>query len=140
MIPLQDKHADLGSTLEWRCIADGQPAISYSWVRNAQILNNETMTSAERQRFVIFACFEHEHSHLTICSIYVFQFKFAFFIFSFCRFFINSNVLTINNLEKSDEGMYQCGVTNSHGTRYSAAQLRVLGNDYSPIPPPPSLR
>lgn len=43
------------------------------------------------------------------------------------RFVIQNNVLTIKQLNaEKDNGMYQLAATNSHGTRYSTAQLRVL--------------
>lgn len=40
---------------------------------------------------------------------------------------VRENVLFIKRLDKNrDEGMYQCGATNVHGTSMSTAQLRVL--------------
>lgn len=42
------------------------------------------------------------------------------------RIAISSNVLTIGSVKPSDAGMYQCAVSNTHATRYDAAQLRVL--------------
>lgn len=44
------------------------------------------------------------------------------------RIFIQDNVLTINYLhDERDPGMYQCRASNTLKTRYSSAQLRVLG-------------
>ena len=42
------------------------------------------------------------------------------------RYSINNNVLTIEGVADKDQGMYQCAASNTHGTRYSSAQLRVL--------------
>lgn len=44
------------------------------------------------------------------------------------RIRIQDNVLTINEVQDSrDPGMYQCRASNTLKTRYSSAQLRVLG-------------
>lgn len=44
------------------------------------------------------------------------------------RVIVSNNVLTIKSLDSSkDDGMYQCGANNSYDTRYSSAQLKVLG-------------
>jgi hypothetical protein len=37
------------------------------------------------------------------------------------------NVLTIQNLETSDNGMYQCSAENFYGKSFTEGQLRVLG-------------
>lgn len=37
------------------------------------------------------------------------------------------NVLTIQNLEISDNGMYQCSAENIYGKSFTEGQLRVLG-------------
>ena len=42
------------------------------------------------------------------------------------RFTIQHNSLTITDVKKIDQGMYQCAATNLYGTRYSTAQVRVL--------------
>ena len=43
------------------------------------------------------------------------------------RVVISNNALSITNLnEERDNGMYQCAATNTHGTRYSTGELRVL--------------
>lgn len=45
------------------------------------------------------------------------------------RIKIQDNVLTVSYLDiERDPGMYQCRATNTLKTRYSSAQLRVLGN------------
>ncbi len=44
------------------------------------------------------------------------------------RVIISNNVLTIKTLNaERDDGMYQCAASNTHGTRYSSGQLKVLG-------------
>jgi len=44
------------------------------------------------------------------------------------RYRVQDNVLTIQNLDPvRDQAMYQCRATNQMKTRYSSAQLRVLG-------------
>ena len=41
---------------------------------------------------------------------------------------VNRNTLTIEKVEvERDSGMYQCAASNTYGTTYSTAQLRVLG-------------
>ena len=43
------------------------------------------------------------------------------------RVVITNNALSISNLnEELDNGMYQCAAKNTHGTRYSSGELRVL--------------
>jgi len=42
------------------------------------------------------------------------------------RYFIQDNVLSIQNLEEKDAGMYQCRANNSLAAKFSSAQLRVL--------------
>ena len=43
------------------------------------------------------------------------------------RVVITNNALSISDLnEERDNGMYQCAATNTHGTRYSSGELRVL--------------
>lgn len=43
------------------------------------------------------------------------------------RVSVSNNWLTIQALDAiKDNGMYQCSATNALGTRYSAAQLKVL--------------
>ncbi|XP_017890877.1 contactin [Ceratina calcarata] len=42
------------------------------------------------------------------------------------RYSIRDNVLNIKNLDKRDEGMYQCRAKNQLKARYSSAQLRIL--------------
>lgn len=37
------------------------------------------------------------------------------------------NVLTIQNLDISDNGMYQCSAENIYGKSFTEGQLRVLG-------------
>ncbi len=40
---------------------------------------------------------------------------------------ISNNVVTFATLDaERDNGMYQCAATNTHGTRYSSGELRVL--------------
>lgn len=44
------------------------------------------------------------------------------------RIKIQDNIMTITNVhDERDPGMYQCRATNALKTRYSSAQLRVLG-------------
>ncbi len=48
------------------------------------------------------------------------------------RVVISNNVLTFTSLDdEKDNGMYQCAATNTHGTRYSSAELRVLSKCHS---------
>jgi len=42
------------------------------------------------------------------------------------RFTVSNNQLFIINVQPQDAGMYQCSAENTHGARYSSAQLRVL--------------
>ncbi|KAL3862128.1 hypothetical protein ACJMK2_008118, partial [Sinanodonta woodiana] len=39
-IPLNDMHFDPGVALKWPCKAVGRPAVTYTWYKNAQILQN----------------------------------------------------------------------------------------------------
>ena len=43
------------------------------------------------------------------------------------RFNINNNVLTIREVNKKDEGMYQCRISNTLGYDFSSAQIRTVG-------------
>ncbi|XP_037271064.2 contactin [Rhipicephalus microplus] len=42
------------------------------------------------------------------------------------RYKVDDNILVIEDLNRADEGMYQCSATNSLGTSFSTAQLRVV--------------
>jgi len=37
------------------------------------------------------------------------------------------NILTITNVQLRDAGMYQCQATNTHGTKFCSAELRIFG-------------
>ena len=52
-IPLKNQHLDQNQDLEWRCIAEGIPTVTYSWYRNATLLTNESLSSADRARYSI---------------------------------------------------------------------------------------
>ena len=43
------------------------------------------------------------------------------------RFSFTDTALNIQNVKATDSGMYQCGATNTYGSRFSSAQLKVLG-------------
>ena len=90
-ISLENQNVDLGSNVTWSCPANGVPAVTYQWYRNATLLNSTTMDADDKSRITI-----------------------------------NNNILTINNVQFKDAGMYQCAGTNTYGTMLSSAQLRVL--------------
>ena len=47
------------------------------------------------------------------------------------RYSITDNVLTIRKLNpERDQAMYQCRAMNQLKTKYSSAQLRILGNNF----------
>ncbi|XP_033366000.1 contactin isoform X1 [Bombus vosnesenskii] len=52
-IPLVDKHMDNRGELTWTCEAFGIPDVSYSWFRNGEMLNMETLPSQDRDRYSI---------------------------------------------------------------------------------------
>ena len=38
--PLRNMHADVGSSLTWRCEAEAVPKAVYAWYKNSQLLKN----------------------------------------------------------------------------------------------------
>ncbi|CAH1783325.1 unnamed protein product [Owenia fusiformis] len=52
-LPLRDQHVDLRGSLVWRCEANSVPAATYSWYKNAEILNINSIPPADRQRITI---------------------------------------------------------------------------------------
>lgn len=42
------------------------------------------------------------------------------------RYRIYENILSIDNVNERDQGMYQCKATNHLGSSYSSGQLRVI--------------
>ena len=49
-IPLRNKHVDEGSDLRWQCVADGKPAVTYTWYRNGVELSSDTIPAQDMAR------------------------------------------------------------------------------------------
>jgi len=47
---LLDTHADAGTDFTWSCIADENPAPTYSWLKNNQLFSPTTLSAADKQR------------------------------------------------------------------------------------------
>jgi hypothetical protein len=52
-IPLVDKHMDKGSDLTWTCEAFGIPDVTYSWLRNGELLDPYNLTYEDKDRYII---------------------------------------------------------------------------------------
>ncbi|XP_026687837.1 contactin-like, partial [Diaphorina citri] len=52
-IPLTDKHMDNQADLTWTCEAFGVPDVTYSWFRNGELLNSETLPLEDQDRYFI---------------------------------------------------------------------------------------
>lgn len=52
-IPLTDKHMDNQADLTWTCEAFGVPDVTYSWFRNGELLNSETLPVEDQDRYFI---------------------------------------------------------------------------------------
>lgn len=52
-IPLVDKHMDNRGDLTWTCEAFGIPDVIYSWFRNGELLDMETLSPDDRDRYSI---------------------------------------------------------------------------------------
>lgn len=52
-IPLVDKHMDNRGELTWTCEAFGIPDVSYSWFRNGQLLDMQTLPPDDIDRYSI---------------------------------------------------------------------------------------
>lgn len=52
-IPLVDKHTDNRGELTWTCEAFGIPDVTYSWVRNGELLDIETLHPEDKDRYSI---------------------------------------------------------------------------------------
>lgn len=46
------------------------------------------------------------------------------------RYRIYQNILSIDNVQERDQGMYQCKATNHLGSAYSSGQLRVISKKF----------
>lgn len=63
MIPLGNKHMDLGSTLEWYCTSAGTEPLTYEWYSNGTLLNLAEKPASVRDRHKI------ENNKLTISNL-----------------------------------------------------------------------
>lgn len=90
-IPLGNKVVDRESTITWTCEAFGIPEVTYTWLRNGQILNYNDLNTFDNARYKV-----------------------------------RDNVLVIEAVQESDQGMFQCKATNQLGSTFSTGQLRVM--------------
>ena len=49
-IPLRNQHVNQGEKLRWQCVADGVPALTYSWFRNGAELTREGLPTEDQDR------------------------------------------------------------------------------------------
>nr|AUG84451.1 contactin [Platynereis dumerilii] len=52
-IPLKDQIVDLDGTVSLRCVADGIPSVDYKWLKNSEILTQNSLTPEDKERFTI---------------------------------------------------------------------------------------
>ncbi|ELT90327.1 hypothetical protein CAPTEDRAFT_180331 [Capitella teleta] len=50
---LKDQFADIGTDLTWRCQAGGNPSPQYHWLKNTEILSNDTIPEEDRGRIIV---------------------------------------------------------------------------------------
>lgn len=54
-------------------------------------------------------------------------------IFNNDKFTLTPSLLTISNVQLSDDGFYKCRATNSFGNNETSARLTVTGDQYTPL-------
>ena len=53
ILPLRNQYADSAGNLTWRCEASGEPAVTYSWLKNGVGFNSTSIPPEDRGRITI---------------------------------------------------------------------------------------
>ena len=53
MQQIGDQHVDEGQELTWRCLADGEPGVTYHWFKDTVELTQASLPQEDQQRITI---------------------------------------------------------------------------------------
>ncbi|RUS71142.1 hypothetical protein EGW08_021095 [Elysia chlorotica] len=136
LTPIHNQHADMGSSLTWRCDARASPSPTFTWVKNGRPIVSDPKRFVRPKAFCTIVLQLSEFLNIGCEKVSLLEDHVG-------HKPVNNNVLVISKLDPDlHNGMYQCSVSNIHGTSLSEGQLRVLelAPNFYKFPTPPSTR
>ncbi|KAH8032147.1 hypothetical protein HPB51_023291 [Rhipicephalus microplus] len=115
-----------GNDVRLECIAYGYPVPKYNWTRVGGPMPAGAQISSHG-RVLLLPSVRVEDLGEYVCIASADQDSIRKGVtLTIQVHIVDDNILVIEDLNRADEGMYQCSATNSLGTSFSTAQLRVV--------------